>query len=139
LDGVSVYQGEAVEGETHRGYPAEHALCFAPDFCTEKPQYFQSADFLVHEPRLLHTQYAQPIPFTPAIGHSPMKISTVLLNWNRSALLCETLKSYAATVTGQQQIIVVDNGSTDSSREVIADAIDYLPELRYLFLAENLG
>jgi predicted O-methyltransferase YrrM len=68
-----------------------------------------------------------------------MKISTVLLNWNRSALLSETLRSYAATVTGQHEIIVVGNGSTDSSREVIADAINYLPELRYLFFAENFG
>jgi hypothetical protein len=68
-----------------------------------------------------------------------MKILTVLLNWNRSVLLAETLKSYASTVTGSQQLIVVNNGSIDNSCDVITGAIDYLPELGYLFLGENLG
>jgi hypothetical protein len=45
LHGASAYRGDAVEGETYRGSPTEHALCFAPDFCTEKPLYFQSANF----------------------------------------------------------------------------------------------
>ena len=48
-------------------------------------------------------------------------ISTVILNWNRSDLLRVTIESYLKTVDVPYQLIIVDNGSTDDSREVIEE------------------
>lgn len=66
-------------------------------------------------------------------------IGTIVLSWNRSALLEKTLRSYADTITGSHTIIVVDNCSADNSRQVVESAVAYIPNLEYLFLAENLG
>ena len=48
-------------------------------------------------------------------------ISTVILNWNREDLLRVTVESYLKTVDVPYQLIIVDNGSTDGSREVIEE------------------
>jgi len=68
-----------------------------------------------------------------------MMISTILLNWNRSVLLDQTLRSYAETVTEPFELFVIDNGSTDDSKAVIECAREYLPDTRVLFLNENIG
>lgn len=68
-----------------------------------------------------------------------MLISTIVLSWNRARLLEQTLRSYAATVSGPYEIIVVDNASTDQSREIIRQARDQLPTLKTILLDENLG
>jgi predicted O-methyltransferase YrrM len=75
---------------------------------------------------------------TPAPAEFPL-ISTIVLNWNRAPLLRQCLESYAATVTGPAEIVVVDNASTDGSRDVIAEAHGFLPGLRAVFLDENIG
>jgi predicted O-methyltransferase YrrM len=69
----------------------------------------------------------------------PAIISTIVLNWNRAPLLRQCLESYAATVTGPAEIVVVDNASTDESRDVIDEARSALPALRAVFLDENIG
>ena len=69
----------------------------------------------------------------------PVLISTIVLNWNRAVLLRQTLRSYADTVNGPAEIIVVDNGSVDESRRVIEEARSYLPRLVAVFLDENIG
>lgn len=40
-----------------------------------------------------------------------MRISTIVLNWNRQALLEQTLRSYAATVVEPFEVIVIDNAA----------------------------
>lgn len=68
-----------------------------------------------------------------------MLISTIILNWNRAQLLDLTLRSYAATVSAPYEIIVVDNASTDHSREVIRQARDLLPDMKAMLLDNNYG
>jgi glycosyltransferase involved in cell wall biosynthesis len=68
-----------------------------------------------------------------------MLVSTVVLNWNRAALLEQMLRSYADTVNGPAEIIVVDNGSPDNSRFVIDAARSFLPKIQAIFLSENVG
>jgi predicted O-methyltransferase YrrM len=63
------------------------------------------------------------------------QISTIVLNWNRAALLEKTLESWFATVTGPAELIVVDNASTDESRTVI----ERFPVHGTILLDENIG
>lgn len=75
----------------------------------------------------------------PPAETPPTLISTIVLNWNRAPLLRQCLRSYAETVTGPAEIVVVDNGSTDASRAVIEDARAILPSLRAVLLDRNIG
>ena len=69
----------------------------------------------------------------------PVLISTIVLNWNRAILLRQTLRSYADTVSGPAEIVVVDNGSMDESLRIIEEARSYLPRLKTVFLDQNIG
>jgi len=66
-------------------------------------------------------------------------LSTVILNWNRSHLLRVTLESYLATVSVPYELIVVDNASTDDSRQVIEAVCARDRRHRAVFLRRNLG
>jgi glycosyltransferase involved in cell wall biosynthesis len=68
-----------------------------------------------------------------------MMVSTIILNWNRAVLLQHMLRSYADTVSGPAEIIIVDNGSSDDSRLVIDSARSFLPKIQSIFLDENIG
>lgn len=68
-----------------------------------------------------------------------MRISTIVLNWNRKALLEKCLQSYAATIESPFQLIVIDNASSDGSHEVIDRFCTEVPFLEPIFLKENLG
>ena len=68
-----------------------------------------------------------------------MLVSTIVLNWNRAVLLQQMLRSYADTVSGPAEIIVIDNGSSDDSRLVIDSARSFLPKIQAVFLDENIG
>ena len=49
-------------------------------------------------------------------------ISTIILNWNRAALLRKTVESYLETIKGGFELFIVDSASIDASH-------DYLREL----------
>lgn len=66
-------------------------------------------------------------------------ISTILLNWNRSDLLERTLSSYFSTVTSPYELFIIDNASTDSSREIIEQYSLKHPYVRPVFLPQNIG
>ena len=66
-------------------------------------------------------------------------ISTVLLNWNRADLLERTLRSYIATIQVPFELFIIDNGSTDNSREVIEAFTRQHPQASAIFLNQNLG
>jgi hypothetical protein len=68
-----------------------------------------------------------------------IRISTIVLNWNRQALLEQTLRSYAATVVAPFELMVVDNASRDGSREVVERCRAEIGSLQTIFLDENLG
>ena len=64
------------------------------------------------------------------------KISIVILNWNGSSFLKRFLPSVVSCSTGNTEIVVADNGSTDDSREVIGTLF---PSVVYLQLEQNFG
>ncbi len=70
-------------------------------------------------------------------GSEAMDITVVLCTYNRSKYLATALKSAAALVLPESvewEILVVDNNSNDSTREVVADFCDRFPShFRYLF------
>jgi hypothetical protein len=68
-----------------------------------------------------------------------MMVSTIVLNWNRAVLLQQVLRSYADTVSGPAEIIVIDNFSSDDSRLVLDAARSFLPKIQTVFLNENIG
>jgi glycosyltransferase involved in cell wall biosynthesis len=49
-------------------------------------------------------------------------ISTIILNWNRAALLRKTVESYLETIKGGFELFIVDSAIIDASH-------DYLREL----------
>lgn len=68
-----------------------------------------------------------------------MKFSVVIATFNRANDLRKTLVSVAAlTPTAPWEVIVVDNNSTDETRQVVADAQATFPvELSYVFEQEQ--
>lgn len=44
-------------------------------------------------------------------------LSTIILNWNRAYLLHQCVDSYLETVAGDFELMIVDNASTDGSRD----------------------
>ena len=63
-------------------------------------------------------------------------ISVVLLNWNGAHLLPTCLDSLRAQTFQDFEIIMPDNGSTDASRELVAERY---PEVRVIPFPRNLG
>lgn len=64
-----------------------------------------------------------------------LKTKVVILNWNGAELLSRFLKGVRESVPSEVGVIVADNGSTDSSEEVVAEVggVEWLP------LGENYG
>lgn len=72
--------------------------------------------------------------------HSPPAASVVVVNYNGAAHLREMLTHLERQTRRDFELIVVDNGSTDCSRAVLADASAHLPfPLRIIRNARNLG
>lgn len=67
----------------------------------------------------------------------PNRVSIVVVNWNRADLLAECLESLRGQTFRDFELIVVDNGSQDASREVVR-AFDEPPP-RLIENAENRG
>ncbi|HEY2805441.1 MAG TPA: glycosyltransferase family 2 protein [Gemmatimonadales bacterium] len=64
------------------------------------------------------------------------RVSIVIPNWNQAELLAATLRTLRKQTFADFETIVVDNGSTDDSRAVLAR--DF-PEVRLVAFAENRG
>jgi predicted O-methyltransferase YrrM/glycosyltransferase involved in cell wall biosynthesis len=65
-------------------------------------------------------------------------LSTIILNWNRDYLLKQCVESYLKTVGLDFELIVVDNASSDGSREFL-EALQHNSAVRCVFLDENIG
>jgi GT2 family glycosyltransferase len=72
---------------------------------------------------------------SPNTGIDPL-VTIVLLNWNGKAVTLDCLASLRATRYERRRIVVVDNGSTDGSVEIIRR--DH-PEVELLEMGTNLG
>lgn len=69
-----------------------------------------------------------------------MDLSIVIVNWNSRDLLEQCLRTLAATGTRcRYEVIVVDNGSADGSREWLAQVAQANPQVHCVFNDENLG
>ena len=69
-------------------------------------------------------------------GHAsdgPLKISVIITNYNYAAYLGEAIESVLAQTYERVECIVVDDGSTDNSRDVIAA----YPQVKALFQANS--
>lgn len=67
-----------------------------------------------------------------------MLLSTVILNWNRDYLLRRCVESYFATVGPAFELVIIDNGSTDGSRDYL-QSLPSLDSLRLILLDDNRG
>jgi len=65
-----------------------------------------------------------------------MQISVIIVNWNRKELLNACLDSLVAQSFKNFEIIVVDNGSTDGSNEMIREKFR---QVRLIELGKNTG
>jgi predicted O-methyltransferase YrrM len=65
-------------------------------------------------------------------------LSTIVLNWNRVLLLQQCVESYLATVSGGFELIIVDNASSDGSRDYLRCLEAYQP-ITVIYLPENIG
>ena len=69
----------------------------------------------------------------------PPLVSLVLINWNYAAYVGEAIRSIENQDYPNLEILVVDNGSTDASRSVIADCVGDNGRARIIHLEKNLG
>lgn len=65
-----------------------------------------------------------------------MKLSVLVLNWNGRNFLPECLDTLAAQSFRDFEVVLVDNGSTDGSAELVRDGY---PWVRLVELPENVG
>ena len=63
-----------------------------------------------------------------------MKISVIIPSWNRADRLAAALDSVRAQSLVPHEVIVVDDGSTDNTRELLSR---HYPEVRYLYQQNN--
>lgn len=65
-------------------------------------------------------------------------LSTIILNWNRDYLLKQCVESYLDTIGPDFELIVVDNASSDGSRQYLG-SLEGSASIRTIFLDENIG
>jgi predicted O-methyltransferase YrrM/glycosyltransferase involved in cell wall biosynthesis len=65
-------------------------------------------------------------------------LSTIILSWNRDYLLKQCVESYLNTIGPDFQLIVVDNASSDGSRQYLG-SLEGAGSIRTIFLDENIG
>lgn len=68
-----------------------------------------------------------------------MKLSIVLPNYNHAKFLPRSLGALLSQTVAPHEIIVVDDGSTDSSRQLLAEYKKSFPQLIVIFHEKNSG
>jgi GT2 family glycosyltransferase len=66
-------------------------------------------------------------------------VTIIVVNWNGLHLLDDCLNSLARQTWKQTEIILVDNGSTDGSRDLIVSWAERLPNAQTILLPYNSG
>lgn len=68
------------------------------------------------------------------------RVSVVIPTFNRCDLLAHALSSVVSQTTRPHEIVVVDDGSTDATQEVLRDFAEQHPEIKMVLLRQqNLG
>jgi len=70
---------------------------------------------------------------------SLFKISICIPTYNRATLIAETLDSILAQITGECEVVISDNASTDRTPEVISRYVDKCDNIRYYRNETNIG
>jgi hypothetical protein len=82
---------------------------------------------------------SEPAPVVTAPGRSPL-LTFVIPVYNRAALLPRAVHSVTGHYDGDDiEIVLIDDGSTDDSRVVMAALADSDPRVRVVYNARNLG
>lgn len=66
-------------------------------------------------------------------------VSVIVVNWNGAAFLSDCLESLERQTWKNREFILVDNGSTDGSRETARSWAERLPEAEAILLPDNTG
>ena len=66
-------------------------------------------------------------------------ISVIVVNWNGLGLLDECFESLARQTWPETEFILVDNGSTDGSRDLVTAWAKRLPNAQAILLPTNTG
>jgi len=72
------------------------------------------------------------------MSESPL-VSVIVVNWNGAAFLRDCLASLERQTWKNLEFILVDNGSSDGSADIIRDWTGRVPNARALFLSKNSG
>src|SRR5262245_59265289 len=72
-------------------------------------------------------------------GTNTPLISVIVVNWNGIGLLDECFESLARQSWKNRELILVDNGSTDGSRELLSQWAKRLPNAQTILLPTNTG
>ena len=67
-----------------------------------------------------------------------MKIAAVVVTFNRKEYLVKNIEALLAQVNAQLDILIIDNASTDGTKEAIQHYID-AGQIHYVNTGENLG
>lgn len=70
---------------------------------------------------------------------SPITLSVVLPNYNHASVLPVALRALLDQSRAPDEIVVVDDGSTDHSRDLLAEIASREPSIRVITLTENAG
>lgn len=69
----------------------------------------------------------------------PKRLSVVIPNFNHGSIIAKAIQAIAAQISAEDEIIVVDDGSTDNSLEVLKLLQEQYPPLRVVALEKNQG
>lgn len=75
----------------------------------------------------------------PQIGAGGQRLAVFLPNYNHARYLAQALDALLAQTVLPREICVLDDASTDNSREIIADYAARFPLIRPIYLAKNHG
>ena len=75
---------------------------------------------------------------TPAMSQAPPQFSVIIPTHNRERLLPRTLDTVLAQTFTDYEVIVVDDGSTDTTRQIVEQYLQTNPHVRY-HLQQNQG
>ena len=86
--------------------------------------------------RKLSTRILRPVR---QFGTEKSSLSIVVLNWNRKNLLEKTINSLLMTATNELEFYVIDNGSSDGSKDYLAKIAKQNSRITPVYLSENKG
>lgn len=105
----------------------------AKDLLKSQPQ----TDQVMERPIQNSTQNTEKLEISPNFQKGlPLKVSIVVPNWNGMRFVGMCLDSLSQLDFDGHEVIVVDNGSTDGSREMIEEQY---PWVRLLKMPDNMG